>query len=165
VDERHARGDGGVVHGELGVDRVGPVDHQVEVGDEVPVVGGEAVPVRLRADARRDLPQSGPGHLDLGAADVHVRVEQLAVQVRDLDHVRVDETEGADARPGKGRGGRRAETADAHDENAGACEAGRCGCERHGQQKTPSPDTEKGLTSVRSLSFTRPPRGSIGCRN
>ena len=62
--------------------------------------------------------QALAGHLQLRPPDVAAAVEHLALEVREIDHVGVDEAEGPDARRGQVQRRRAAEPAHADDDDA-----------------------------------------------
>ncbi len=74
--------------------------------------GGHHRAWRLTVDGRR---------VELGAAHVVVAEEDLAVEVRAIDGVVVDEHQRADAGLGEGAHGRRAEPAHADDDDLEPC--------------------------------------------
>ena len=94
-------------------------DHVVPLDDLHDVVGAEPDGVLLDLHVRVDLVDRDLGGVDLRHADAVVRVRDLALQVREVDHVVVDDPERADARGGEVERRRRAEPARAEQEHLG----------------------------------------------
>ncbi len=103
---------GGVVHQVPGREVVGAVDdHVVAVDDVEDVVGPEPHVVGDDVDVGVEQGQRLLGRVDLALADpVHV-VQDLALQVRRVDHVHVDDPERPHPRRGQVERGRGAEAA------------------------------------------------------
>ena len=78
--------------------------------------------MRHELDVRVHLAQALDRGVDLGAADVRVAVEQLAVQVRLVDDVEVDQAQATDAGGGEVHPERRTETAGADHQHLGGLE-------------------------------------------
>src|SRR3989475_10217085 len=117
VDVRLAQEDRRVVHEVSGREVVRPIDDDVVVFQNVQrVLGGEARLVRLHVDVRVDLSDALLRDVDLLAADVLRPVQHLALQVRLVDHVEVDDPETADAGGAEVLGERHAEPPGADDQ-------------------------------------------------
>ncbi len=98
---------------------VGAVDdHVVAVDDVEHVVGAEAHVVGDDVDVGVELGERLLGRVDLALADAVDVVEDLALQVRRVDDVHVDDAERADARGREVERGRRAEAAGAEEQHA-----------------------------------------------
>ena len=116
VHQRDAAGHRGVVDGELGGDRVGAVEDDVEVVEQRGQVGVEAGLERAHAQRRVDRAQPVGRGVDLRTVEVRFAVERLSVQVRDLDAVGIDQAERPHAGFRQDPRGRGAEAADTDDE-------------------------------------------------
>jgi energy-coupling factor transport system ATP-binding protein len=118
VDDRLAQPHGGVVEDVAGVEVVGAVDDDVVAGDQpLDVVGPQPLGVlhhrRLGVQpADRQL-----GRVDLAHAQPIHAVEHLALEVRLVDHVVVDEADRPHPGCGEVEGGRRAEPAGADEQH------------------------------------------------
>src|SRR2546428_11566029 len=117
VDVRLVQEDRRVVHEVSGREVVRPIDDDVVVFQNVQCVpGGEARLVRLDVDVRVDLSDALLRDVDLLAADVFRPVQHLALQVRLVDDVEVDDPETADAGGAEVLGERHAESPGADDQ-------------------------------------------------
>ena len=117
-DVRLAQQDTGVVDEVARREVVGAVDDDVVVADDVEGVARvERHVVTDDLDVRVDAMDGGLGGLGLEPAQVGVRVDDLAVQVRQLDDVSVDDTDRPDASRGEVEQRGRAEPAGADDED------------------------------------------------
>src|SRR2546423_7584695 len=85
--------------------------------------GAQADLDRLELHPRVECPDAGLCELDLAAADVGLRVEDLPVEVRELDAVEVDDAQVADAHGGEVERRVRADAAEAEQADAGVLEA------------------------------------------
>ncbi len=115
----------GVVDQELGGEVVGAVDDHVGARHELGARARRRNGVRRRhgADVRVVGREPCGRDLRLGPADVRDAVERLAMQVRGLDAVVVDDRELADARAGEAREDGAAEPAGADHDDARRGEA------------------------------------------
>src|SRR6185312_15168545 len=75
--------------------------------------------VQHHVHQRVDLGDGVAGRLRLGPADIGLAVDDLALQVGLVDHVELDDAEGADPGGSQVHQGGRAETAGAHAQNLG----------------------------------------------
>ena len=99
---------------------VDAVDDDVVVLDDLHDVRGvQARLVLDDVDVRVERVDLLLGGVDLGHADAVGRVDDLALQVGDVDHVVVDDAERADAGGGEVERGRRAEAAGAEQQHLG----------------------------------------------
>src|SRR3989454_2412632 len=106
-----------IVHEVSGREVVRSIDDDVVVFQNVQcVLRGEARLVRLDVDVRVDLSDALLRDVDLLAADVFRPVQHLALQVRLVDHVEVDDPETADAGGAEVLGERHAESPGADDD-------------------------------------------------
>ena len=120
---RLAEDDGGVVDEVARGEVVGAVEDEVVVGEDLEhVVVVEPDVVLDDLHVRVDLGDRGGRGLDLGPADVGLPVDDLALQVRLVDDVVVDDAERADAGGGEVEQRRAAEAARADDEHLGVLE-------------------------------------------
>src|SRR5204863_6002792 len=89
---------------------VGAVDDDVVAVDDVEdVVGAEAHVIGDDVDVRVQLRQRLLGRVDFALADAVDVVEDLALQVRRVDDIHVDDADRAHAGGGEVHGGRRSE--------------------------------------------------------
>ena len=96
--DRDALGDRRVVQEVAGLERVGPVDdHVVAVDDPLDVLGDEHLLVGHDVHVGVEGGDRLARRLDLPLADPLVRVEDLALEVRQVDDVEVDDPDRADA--------------------------------------------------------------------
>jgi hypothetical protein len=105
-----------------GLEVVQPVDDEIHAVDEaLGVAMVEVVHVRLDVDLPVDQLQPLPGGFGLGHGLLHVPlvVEHLALEVRDLHDVAVDEAQATHAGPGQGVGDDRPQGAAPDDEHPG----------------------------------------------
>jgi hypothetical protein len=110
----------GVVDEVAGGEVVGAVDDQVVVAEDLHDVGRvQAGVVGANRDVAVEALEHRLGRLDLRDADGLLAVQDLALQVRQVGLVVVDDAEGADASRGEVERGRRAEAASADAEHAG----------------------------------------------
>ena len=101
-----------VVHEVARREVVGAVDDDVVAVDDVEdVVGAEARVVREDVDVGVHRREGGLRAVDLAHPDAIKGVKDLALQVRRVDDVHVDDADRADARRGEVDGRGRAETA------------------------------------------------------
>ncbi len=117
---REAEPGAGVADEVAGGQVVGPVEHDVVVGEDVE--GGdrrEAGPVLDHLDVRVERADGVGGRRRLGPADIGVAVDHLALEVRRVDDVVVDDPEGPDARGGEVEQRRGAQPAGPDDEDPG----------------------------------------------
>ena len=113
----------GVVDHVAGREVVGAVDDQVVVLEDLEdVVVVEPHVVQDHLDERVDLGDRLPGRLGLRPADVGLPVDDLALQVRLVDLVELDDAERADAGGGEVEQRRAAQAARADDEHLGVLE-------------------------------------------
>src|SRR6202035_1443156 len=120
VDVGLARKDAGVVDEVAGGKVVGAVDDDVVGGEELHGVAGvQARVVRHQLDQRVDLVEAGERGVELRPADVRAAVEHLAMEIRLVDDVELDEPEGADPRRRQVETDRRAQAAAADHQHAG----------------------------------------------
>ena len=118
-DEGDAGRDGRVVGGEAGLVVVGSVDQDVGAGEQFAGGGDrEQSPMSDDVRTRRLRADAGGRRVDLRASDVRGAVQDLPMQVRLIDQVVVDDGDRADARGGKDRNDRAAQTARADDDRA-----------------------------------------------
>src|SRR5699024_11810158 len=107
--------DAGVIDQIAGGEVVGSVENQVAVAKDVQrVVRLQAFLVKDHLDVGVDLLDTVSGGLGLGAIDVTLAVNDLALEVGLVDHVEVDDAQRSHARGGKvqQRGGAEAARAD-----------------------------------------------------
>ena len=120
VHHRDAQLHRGVVDQVAGGEVVGAVDHQVvALEDGHHVVGAQAHVVGDHVDVGVEGGERLLGRVDLALADAVDVVQDLALQVRVVDHVHVDDADGADPGRGQVQGGRRAEPAGAQQQHLG----------------------------------------------
>src|SRR3972149_3083333 len=118
VDERLLEEDAGVVHQVARREVVGAVHDDVVLADDPQrVLRVQRLLVRDDLDVRVVGLQRLLGREHLRLADVLVLVEDLALQVREVDEVEVDDADGADAGEGQVESDGRAEGAGADDEH------------------------------------------------
>jgi hypothetical protein len=116
VDDRLAQAHRGVVEGVSRFEVVRPVDDDVVPGDEpIDVVGPEPLDVLLHRRLGVERPDGRLGRVGLAHPEPVHAVEHLALEVRLLDHVVVDDADGADP-------GRREVQRDGRPETAGTDE-------------------------------------------
>ena len=120
MDDRDLVPDGGVVQQVARREVVGAVDdHVPAVGeDPVDVLGGEPLLVGLHGHVGVERLERPLRRLGLGLAEPVGRVDDLALEVRRVDGVVVDDPERADAGGGEVERRRRAEPAGADQEDA-----------------------------------------------
>src|SRR4029079_16786303 len=110
VHHRDPRDQAGVVQQVARGEVVGAVDDHVVAGDDVEhVLGGQPLGVLVDGHAGGDRLDRGLGGVDLGLADAVDGVQDLALEVRDVDGVGVDDAQRADAGGGQVDGRRRGE--------------------------------------------------------
>src|SRR3989454_6181238 len=98
VDVRFVQEDGRIIHEVPCREVVRPIDDHVVVAQDVQrVVGRQSGLVGLHVDVRIDLRDPFFRDLDLLAPDVLRPIEHLALEIRLVDHVEVDDPEAADA--------------------------------------------------------------------
>src|SRR2546426_732634 len=98
VDVRFVQEDGRIIHEVPCREVVRPIDDHVVVTQDVQrVVGRQSGLVGLHVDVRIDLRDPFFRDLDLLAPDVLRPIEHLALEIRLVDHVEVDDPEAADA--------------------------------------------------------------------
>ena len=86
------------------------VQHDVELGQERKnIVGVDVLMVRLDRDLRVDRRQSLAARLHFRHADCGRGVQDLPLQVREIDDIAIDQTDGADSGGSEIESGRRAE--------------------------------------------------------
>ena len=127
VHERRSEPDRGIVQQELRREAVGRVDDAIGGAEErVGVARIDASLPRLdrgRGVARRER---GRRRVHLGAAEVGGAVEELAMEIRKLDHVGIDEPKASDSGARQCLRGRAAERADADDRDRSRRAAAAC---------------------------------------
>ena len=129
-------GDRRVVEEVAGLEGVGPVDdHVVAADDPVDVVGDEHLLVGHDGHVRIQRLDRLARRFDLALADPVVRVEDLALEVREVDNVEVDDPDRADAGRREVERGRAAETAGADQQRLRLEEAGLAGRADFGDQQ------------------------------
>jgi len=102
---------------------VGPVDDEVVAVDErLDVLGGHADLVCLDVDIGVQFGHERRGAVDLLSTHVVVAVDDLALEVREFNHVVVGDPERADTRRGEILDDRRPEPPGAQDEDVGVQE-------------------------------------------
>src|SRR3989441_5237652 len=115
LPEQHA----GIVYEVAGREVVGPVRHDVELADDVEgVLRGEARLERLDPDVGVQVPDALGRRLELRLPHRGRAVDDLALQVRLVHHVEVDEADGPYARGREVERGRGAESARADEQHA-----------------------------------------------
>src|SRR5439155_2827592 len=120
IDERLVEHDGRVVGEVARREVVAAVHDDVErLEDAERVLGREPLAELDYLDVRVERLERHAGGLGLRHPDAVVRVENLTLQVREVDHVHVDEADRPHARGGEVEGRRRAETAGADAEHLG----------------------------------------------
>ena len=114
--------DRGVVDEVAGGEVVGAVDDHVPAlaEDALDVLGGEPLLVGLDVDVRVERLDRPLRRVDLRLAEAVGRVDDLALEVRVVDHVRVDDPERPDAGRGEVERGGGAEPTGADQQHAGA---------------------------------------------
>src|SRR5262249_39377325 len=119
VDVRLLQQHAGVVREITRREIVGAVHHDVVRPDQIEgVFARDAGVVQDDFDVRVDAVDGFLRRLRLGPADVGVRVQDLALEIRVIDAVEIDDAEFADAGGGEIHGNGRAESAGADAENA-----------------------------------------------
>jgi hypothetical protein len=121
VDDRDPVPHRRVVHEVARGEVVGAVDDHVPAVGEDPldVLGGQPLLERLDVDVRVEGLERAFRRQHLRLADAIGRMDDLALEIRLVDHVRVDDAERADARCREVERGRRSETAGADQEDSG----------------------------------------------
>ena len=110
----------GVVHQVPGREVVGPVDDEVVPVDDVEdVVRAEPDVVGDDVDVGVERREGLLGRVDLALADPVHGVQDLALQVRGVDDVHVDDPDGAHPGRGQVERGRRAESARTEEQDPG----------------------------------------------
>ena len=114
MHDRDPGGDRGVVEDVAGLERVGAVEDDVVAGDDpVDVVGDQHLLVRDDVDVGVERVEGLARGVDLLLAHAVGGVDDLALEVREVDDVEVDDADRAHARGGEVERGRRAEPAGA----------------------------------------------------
>ena len=94
IDERFFEEKGGVVGEEAGGEVVGAVEDDVVVfRDRDGVFRGKADGVEIEGDVGVGFAEAGGGGFEFGFPDGGVGVEELALEVGEIDGVRIDEAE------------------------------------------------------------------------
>ena len=122
--ERGAGEFGGIVRQVPGREVVRTVDDEVVGGEETQrIVRGEPVVDRRHRQVRVETEEGIPGRFDLGPTDVGVPVEDLALEIRGLHLVVIDDADVPDARRAEVLEHRSSEPAGPDDEHAGPAQA------------------------------------------
>ena len=120
VHQRDAQQGAGVPQEVAGGEVVRPVDHHVPAAQHLRGVGaGQAQREGEDLDIGVERGEGLAGRVGLGAPDVGGAVEDLPLEVRDLDRIRVDDPQPPHTGGRQVEGGRRAEPPGADDEDAG----------------------------------------------
>ena len=118
MDHRLAEANRSVVERVARLERVGPVEDDVVVGDEtLDVLLGQHLVVADDPHVRVEGADRGGRRFGLLDADPVGRMDDLALEVRLVDDVEVDDPDRADPRRGEVEGRRRAEAAGADEEH------------------------------------------------
>jgi hypothetical protein len=118
VDDRDPGSHGGIVEGVARLERVGPVQDDVIALDQaLDVVRGEHLLVGDDADVGVESGDRLPGAFRLLLADAVIGVEDLALEVRHVDDVEIDDSDRADAGRRQVEAGRRAQPARADEQD------------------------------------------------
>ena len=138
MDQRTAAKDAGVGGEEAGREIIRPVDDEIVARDEVGgVLDREPFGVQGHLETRVDLPE-GLGRRDrLGQTQGVEAMDDLAVQIGDLDLVRVGDADEPDARGSQIKPDRRTQPAGPEDEHLGFAEAELTGFPDPGQTNLP----------------------------
>ncbi len=87
----------GVVHQKARREVVGPVQHDVVLGDEREnVLAVDILVIRLDRNLRVDGGQGFPAGLHFRPSERRGGVEDLALEVREIDDIPIDQADGAD---------------------------------------------------------------------
>ncbi len=114
---------GGIIHQVARREVVGAIEDQVVLREKVHrIVGLQAQLVQHHVHQRVDLEHRVAGALCLGPADIGLTVDDLPLQVRFVDHVELDDPDGADAGRGQVQQCRRSQPAGSDDQHFGILE-------------------------------------------
>jgi len=117
-DERFLGEEAGVVHEKTSGKIIRTVEHDVELGDQrKDVVAVDVLVIGLDRDLRVDRRQGFAARLHFRHADRRRGVQDLPLQVREVDDITIDQTDGADTGGSEIKSGGRAEPTGADEQD------------------------------------------------